>query len=270
MLVQHASQRSLRVVTSSTWELATMRDAQPSSQGLTSHKGSRKVDIDKNTPRYLGAAFLIQAVASGASGLLLTPVDLLAASVSGNIAEVMTTIANNSFMMRASIVGEMVTAFGVTLLGVLLFVTLKKQSGIIALVALALYLIEVALLAFRETLVFSLLRISQESVAAGHPESLQTLGNLIFESQSLAYSLHTLFFAIGATMFYFLFYRSGYIPRILALWGVIAAPLALLGTLVELLGYRVPLVVFLPNLPFELTMGIWLLVRGIREQPDSS
>ncbi len=228
------------------------------------------MSLDNNTPRYLGAAFLIQAFASAASGLLLSPVDLLAASVSGNIADIMSTIANNGFLMRASIVGEMVTAFGVTLLGVLLFGTLKKQNGKIALVALALYLTEVALLAFRETLVFSLLRISQESVVAGHPDYMQTLGNLVFESQSYAYSLHTLFFALGATMFYSLFFKSGYIPRLLALWGLIATNLALIGTLAELLGYSVPLVVFLPNLPFELTIGIWLMVKGIREQPDSS
>ena len=60
------------------------------------------------------------------------------------------------------------------------------------------------------------------------------------------------------------------IPRALALWGLIAAPLALIGTLIVLLGYEVPLWVFLPNLPFELTIGVWLLVKGVREDSESS
>jgi len=180
----------------------------------------------------------------------------------------MTTIANGAMGMRASIVGEMITAIGVVMLGSLMYVVLKKQNEKIALVALGLYLVEVALLGLREVLAYSLLRISQESVLAGHPADLQTLGNLLYESQSFAYTLHTLFFALGATLFYSLFYKSGYIPRVLALWGLIAAPLAFIGTLLELFAISVPLVVFIPNLPFELTMGVWLLVKGIREESE--
>jgi hypothetical protein len=227
------------------------------------------MNTDKNTPRLLGAAFLLQAVASMVSGLFLAPVDMLATSVSGNISDTMTSIANNALLMRASIVGEMITAIGIVFLGVLLFVTLKKQGGKIALVALALYLIEVALLAVRELLSFSLLRISQESVIAGHPAYLQTLGNLFYESQSYGYSLLMLVFALGATLFYYLFFKSGYIPRVLNLLGLIAAPLAFIGTLFVLFGYDVPIVVFLPNLPFELTIGVWLMVKGIRDGSEA-
>jgi hypothetical protein len=72
-------------------------------------------------------------------------------------------------------------------------------------------------------------------------------------------------FALGATLFYSLFLKSGYIPRVLALWGLIGAFLALIGTPFVLLGYDVPMVVFLSILPFELTIGVWLLVKGIRD-----
>jgi hypothetical protein len=72
-------------------------------------------------------------------------------------------------------------------------------------------------------------------------------------------------FALGATLFYYLFFRSRVIPRVLALWGLVAAPLALVGTVLTLLGYAVPIVVFLPNLPFELGAGLWLLVVGTRD-----
>jgi len=223
------------------------------------------MNSDKNTPRLLGAAFLLQAVASLVSGLIL----LQPLIVSGNITESMTNIADNALQMRASIVVEMITAIGIVMLGALLFVTLKKQNMKIALVALGLYLIEAALLAASRIPAFSLLRISQESVIAGHPAYLQTLGNLFYESQSFGYDLHMLPFALGATLFYYLFLKSGFLPRVLSLWGLIAAPLALIGTLFALLGYDVPLIVFLPNLPFELTMGVWLMVKGIRDGSET-
>jgi len=222
------------------------------------------MNLDKNTPRLLGAAFLLQAIASLVGGLIL----LQPLIVSGNIIDSMTNISNNALQMRASIVVEMITAIGIVILGVLLYITLKKVSLKISLVALGLYIIEAALLAASRIPAFSLLRISQESVIAGHPTYLQTLGNLSYESQSFGYDLHMLAFALGATLFYYLFFKSGFLPRILSLWGLIAAPLALIGILFALFGYDVPIVVFLPNLPFELTMGIWLMVKGIRNSSE--
>jgi hypothetical protein len=223
------------------------------------------MNTSKNTIRLLGAAFLLQAVASAVSGLFL----LQPLIVSGNIIDSMTNIANHALQMRASIVVEMITAMGIVMLGALLFVTLKEQNGKIALVALGLYLIEAALLAASRIPAFSLLRISQESVRAGHPAYLQTLGNLFYDSQSFGYDLHMLPFALGATLYYTLFFKSGFLPRVLSLWGLIAAPLALVGTLFSLLGYDVPIFVFLPNLPFELGVGLWLLVKGIKDRSET-
>jgi len=224
------------------------------------------MNSDRNTARLLGVAFLIQAVASAVSGLLL----LEPLIVPGNIVDSMTNIANNALQMRASIVVEMITAMGIVMLGSLLYVTLRGQNEQVALVALGLYLVEAALLAASRIPAYSLLRASQESVLAGHPAYMQALGNLFYESQSFGYDLHMLPFGLGATLFYYLFYRSGFLPRVLSLWGLIAAPLALVGTLFVLLGYDVPLVLFLPNLPFELTMGIWLIVKGTRNAPESA
>ena len=224
------------------------------------------MNSNKKTPRFLGAAFLLQAVASLVSGLISPASSLI---VSDNIIETMTNIANNALQMRASIVLDMITAIGIVMLGSLLFVTLKKQNGKIALVALGLYLIEAAILAVSRIPAFALLLVSQESVIAGHPAHLQTLGNLFYESQSFGIELHMLPFALGATMFYYLFFKSGFIPRVLSLLGLVAAPLALIGTLFGLLGYNVPLVVFLPNLPFELGVGLWLLVKGIRHGSET-
>jgi hypothetical protein len=223
------------------------------------------VNSDKNTPRLLGAAFLLQAVASAVSGLIL----LQPLIVPGDIIASMTNISSNALQMRASIVVEMITAIGIVMLGSLLFVTLKKQNMKIALVALGLYLVEATILAVSRIAAFSLLVISQESVTAGHPAYLQTLGNLFYESQSFGYDLHMLPFALGATLFYYLFFKSGFLPRVLSLWGLIAAPLALIGILFALLGYDVPIVVFIPNLPFELGVGVWLIVKGIRDGSET-
>jgi len=222
------------------------------------------MNSDKNTPRFLGAAFLLQAVASAVWTYLLSSL-----IVTGDISASMTNIANNALQMRASIVVTMITAIGVAMLGALLYIVLHRQNKNIALVALVLYLIEAAILATSRIQAFALLRISQESVVAGHPAYLQTLGSLFYESAEFGDWLHILPFALGATLFYSLFFKSGYIPRVLSLFGLIAALLALIGIPIGLLGYDVPMIMFLPNLPFELAVGVWLLVKGIPEESDS-
>jgi hypothetical protein len=216
---------------------------------------------DKNTPRFIGAAFLLQAAASAVVGLVL----LEPLKVPGDIVTTMTNFSNHVMQVQAGIVGEMVTVTALVILSVLLYLALKEQNHNIAFVALGLRLTEVALLAVSRIATFTFLRTSEAYVIEGQPAYLQTLGNLAYETQGFAYSLNMVFFTLGGTLFYYLIFKSQYVPRTLSLIGLIAAPLALIGTVVELFGYRVPLIVFLPNLPFELAIGLWLLVKGTRD-----
>ena len=49
-----------------------------------------------------------------------------------------------------------------------------------------------------------------------------------------------------------------------------AVVLASLGIVFEFFGYDVPIYVYLPILPFELTIGTWLLLRGIENSSEQS
>ena len=191
---------------------------------------------DKNTPRFIGAAFLLQAVSSAVVGLvLLEPLKL-----PGDIVATMTNYSNHVTQVRAGILGEMVTVTALVILSVLLYLALKEQSHKIAFVALGLRLTEVALLAVSRIATFAFLSTSQAFIAEGQPAYLQTVGNLVFETQNIAYSLNMVFFTLGGTLFYYLLYKSRYVPQALAIFGLIAAPLAFIGTVFDLLGVSVP------------------------------
>jgi hypothetical protein len=213
------------------------------------------------TSRVLGAAFLLQAVTSLTSGMVLK----LALTVPGNISETMIKIANNAWLMRANILGEMITALGIIFLGAILFVTLKQHHEKMALTGLGFYILEAALLAVSRIEAFSLLRISQEYVAAGNPVYLQTIGNLAFESMNFGYTLLMLSCCPGVLLFYYLLYKSGVVPRALSLWGLIATFPMLIGTLTQIFGYTIPFIFYLPYVPFEFVIGVWILVRGVKD-----
>ncbi len=213
------------------------------------------------TSRVLGVAFLLQAVTSLTSGVILKA----ALTVPGNVDATMTNIANNPWLMRLNILGEVLTALGIIFLGAILFVTLRKHNEEMALVGLGFYILEAVLLAVSRVPAFSLLRLSQEYVIAGHSASLQALGALAFETTNFSYTLLMLPFCFGAIPFYYLLYKSGLVPRALSLWGLITVFPCLAGTLLTVFGYEVPFAIYLPYAPFEFVVAVWILVKGIKE-----
>ena len=212
--------------------------------------------------RVLGLAFLFQFVTSFSSSVLLQPVWL----VTGDVAATMTRIADNAGLMRANILLDMLTALGVIFLGAMLFLALRKQSEKMALTALAFYILEGAVLAASRADAFSLLRMSQEYVAAGQPAYLEMMATVALESMDfVGGTLHMLAFCFGAILFYYLLYKSAVVPRGLSLWGLITVLPCLAGTLLATFGYEAPFFIYLLYVPFEFVIGVWILVKGTNE-----
>ena len=214
---------------------------------------------DSRIPRLLGVVFLIVAAASISSFILFESV-----IGTGSISDSLVNIANKPVQMLISILIELITSFGIVALGVLLFVVLQKQNKNIALIALGWFLAEATILAVSKISAFSLLSLSKEYVGAGSPDSsyFQTLGTLFHGADRSGYNIHMLFFGLGAILFYYLFYISRYIPRLLSAWGLIAIALAFIGTWLVFFDIKI-IAMVIPNMAFEIAIGIWLLAKGI-------
>lgn len=138
-----------------------------------------------------------------------------------------------------------------------------------ALTALGFYLLEAALLAVSRIEAFSLLRISQEYVTTGQPAYLLTIGILAYESMDfVGNTLHMLAFCLGAFLFYFLLYKSRVVPRWMSLWGQITVFPMLIGTITQIFGFTIPFIFYVPYVPFEFVIGIWILVKGIKDDSE--
>jgi hypothetical protein len=112
--------------------------------------------------------------------------------------------------------------------------------------------------------------LSLEYVEAGSPVSshYQTLGTFSLGVFQDAWTLHGLFFALGAILWYYLFFQSRLVPRLLSVWGLLGAFLVLLNTLLILwdsslgVGSTLWLVMGILNILFELAIGLWLVIKG--------
>lgn len=214
------------------------------------------------TSRILGVAFLLQFVTSFGSGVFLKS----AWFVSGNMRQTMLKIANNPMLVRANIFADSLTALGVIFLGAVLFTTLRKQNENLAMSALGFYILEGALLAASQGYAILLLHLSQEYITAGQPANLLLMGQLTYGSLDFVGStLIMLAFCPGGILFYTLLYKSGLVPRALSLWGLIAVFPMLVGTITQIFGYTIPFIFYVPYVPFELVIAIWILVKGVRD-----
>ena len=216
------------------------------------------------TSRVLGIAFLLQAITSLASGMIMK-VGLI---VPGSISESMLNIANSPWLMRTSILGDTITAAGIIFLGAIMFAVLRKQNEEMALVGLGFYALEGALLAASRIPGFALMQISREYVTSGRPAFLEAMGSVALGSASFGYTLAMVPFGLGAILFYWLLYETRVIPRILSLWGLATVPVVLGGTVATVLGFQVPFAVYFPYVPFEFVVGIWILVKGLAERQE--
>jgi Domain of unknown function (DUF4386) len=232
-------------------------------------QASAEVDIDATSrvPRLLGAMFLIVVASSLAGGVLLS------SALGSDASDVLVGASDNPDLLRIAVLVDLATSIGIVALAGLLYAVLATQDQTLAMIALGLWLVEAVLMVVSRTGAFALVPLGQAFAGAGSvdPTSYQVLGETVYEGiVRSAYSIHMLFYCVGGLLWYWLFYRSRYVPRAISLFGLVAVILALAGTVFQLLGASVPIVVFLPLLPFELLIGGWLLVRGIETDATAS
>jgi hypothetical protein len=89
-------------------------------------------------------------------------------------------------------------------------------------------------------------------------------------ANSVFYNVAEAGLGIGSLFFCALLFRTGLVPRFLAVWGFIGYACFAGGTLLELSGVAgAGLVGAIPGGLFELTFGIWLIARGFASTPTA-
>jgi hypothetical protein len=115
-------------------------------------------------------------------------------------------------------------------------------------------------------------RFDRTFSGADAPDAAAThaLGAFLLKVQGWNMTIGATFFAVGSTLFSYLLLRGRIVPVPLAWLGVVASVLVLVGVpaqLLEFLPGRVDWFLWLPMLAFEVTLGLWLLIKGARMPP---
>jgi Domain of unknown function (DUF4386) len=195
--------------------------------------------------------------------------------VEGNPTETVRRVLADPQLFRVGLANDFLTSVIALVLASTLYLMLVSIHKTWAQVALALKVTEGVLLAVIALGNFSALLLVDNHVALGGAEAgpAQMLVGQFLNARMTLAAIPMLFLGLNFTVFLSLLYQSKYVPGLLAGFGVVAYALILVYALLTLLFPSVAANLVLqslawtPSCVFELVIGVWLLMKGIRPEP---
>ena len=180
-------------------------------------------------------------------------------------------------LFRASIAADLVMIMSDVALAVAFYVLLKPVSRSLSLLAAFFRLAQAANLGSNALNLFFGLQLLKGAgdVAAFSADQLHDLALFFFNAHGVGYTISLIFFGFSILILGYLISKSGYLPRILGILLIIAS----LGYLLDgfanvlLINYAdyadlLGTVVFGPALIAELALALWLLIKGVKDEPS--
>ena len=196
-------------------------------------------------------------------------------TVRGDAVQTAKNIVASERLFRIGIASDLITVAAVIILLWALYVVLKPINKNVALLAAFLRLTENSIAAVAALNGFIALRLLSGTayLQAFDPTQLQVLARLFVGVQGIGLSIAFVFCGLGSAVFSYLWLKSGYIPRALAAWGIFASLVLAIVTLIIMvfpaLGSVLGLTYMMPMGIYEVGLGLWLVVKGIREPKGS-
>jgi hypothetical protein len=219
------------------------------------------------TTRLREASLQVAARIAGLAYLAIIIVSLLSLAlvesrlvVDGDAAATTANLRADALLFRVGLVVDLAMFAGVVLLSWALYVLLRTVDQRLALLALLWRMTE-AVLGVVTVLIglFVALLIDR-------PGSSTALVDLFLRARAVGFDVVVFFLCLGTIVFCYLLFRSRYVPRALAGYGIVSFAILLIGSLVRLLAPEyaaVAMVSYAPGILFELGIGAWLLVKGV-------
>lgn len=223
-------------------------------------------ESQRKAARVVGWMYLLM-LATAAVAEFYVPMKII---VPASAAETARNIIASERLFRLGIVCDLITFSGDVILVAALYVLLRPVHRELAFLAALWRLAECSVfgVATLNHLTAILPLSGADYLRAFQTTQLQALSKLSLGAYAAGYNIGLIFFGMGSTIFCYLFLKSGYIPRALATWGVIASLGVLLRSLVIVVfpEYARPTLApsFLAIGSFEFATGMWLALRGPR------
>lgn len=214
----------------------------------------------RTNARIAGITYLLYIAVAFPSMILLNR-----AAAGGGIAEKLAGLAHHASDVRLAVVLSFAGCFAALVLAVTLYAITRDQDPDLAMLALTCRVAEGVSGAVSIPATLGLLWLATATGAdAPNTAAAQTLGAFLLQENGL---VPATFFAVGSSFFSWLLLRGRMIPGPLAWLGVVASVLLVVCLPLQLGGVlRGPVtsLLWLPMAAFEIPLGLWLLIKGVR------
>jgi hypothetical protein len=183
------------------------------------------------------------------------------------IAAKLAGIAEHASDVRLAAMLSMFTGFVALVLGVSLYAITRDEDPDLAMLGLTCRVVEGVVGGFSIQRSLGLLWLATADGAnAPDAAGAHALGAFLLMGQGWSPIVGATFFAVGSTLFSWLLLRGRMIPVALAWLGVLASVLLVVLLPTQLVGFftgPVGWFMWLPMLVFEVTLAMWLLIKGV-------
>jgi hypothetical protein len=179
----------------------------------------------------------------------------------------LTRISQNANSVAAGGLLELIAAGTSVAIAIALFPVLKRWNASLALGSVVFRTIEAVMYTVGAVGLLTLLTVGQlfARAATADRASVQAIGDALVGVRQESVLAGVFAFAVGALMYYAIFYRSQLIPRWLSGWGIVGVILMLVACLSALLT-RNPVtsyvILILPIAVQEMVLAVWLIAKG--------
>jgi hypothetical protein len=210
-----------------------------------------KVNTYRTTARVVGALYILGFVVGIAGSVLSTPGQL-------------DTVSAKSLMIAIGALLWVLAAAGDAAHGVMMFPILKQTNERVALGYFGARIVEAAVIAISALFILLQIPLGSEFLKASASESsyLQSLSALFIQSQAYTYQIGMVALGMAGLTLCYGFYRAKLVPQFFVVWGFIGYVSFLLGSMLEVLGFNLQLLHTLPGGLWEMSIGVWLIVKG--------
>ncbi|MDQ0240282.1 MULTISPECIES: DUF4386 domain-containing protein [Arthrobacter] len=230
-------------------------------QTPTPTTGHVRMDPLRKTAMVAGILYLVTFASSIPALFLISPVLNDPHYITGPGAD--STVIFGCFL-------DLVNALSAVGTAVALFPVVKRQNEGIALGFVTARMFEAAVIVIG---VVSLLAVVTLRQNGGADPALVPVGQALVAVRDWTFILGpSLVPGVSGLLLGYLMYRSGLVPRIIPLLGLIGGPLLLSSTISTMFGINQGISVWsglatLPIFVWELSLGIWMAVKGFRPSP---
>ena len=247
--------------------VSTTRPAAPREQTAPQRKGVQ-VNATRKAALVTGVLFIITYVTSIPARLFLY------APVRFDVNYIVSAGADSYIALGALL--ELLLIIANVGTAVVLFPILKRQHEELALGFVAARLMESTFIAVGILSLLAIVMLRQDVAGAGgaDPAAFVAVGRALFAIYEWAFALGPGFIVgVGNGLILgYLLYRSGLVPRGMAMLGLIAGPLLIAGGTAVLFDVIEPdslphVLAVIPEFIWELSLGIYLTVKGFKPSP---